>query len=206
VDHPVRTLLYELFLEPIRRWPKRPLERLPGLRYPFSVLLAILSVLCTHLLQAQQMPPLEKGPVPLFARAPKLVGPVPGAETRVRPLPVLPQTFEANKGQTESQVRVPPLPASYYRIPTTNRNRALLELQPRTGAAEAPDKGKDFTSSASREWVAPLFANAPPTPVHRGNDLQHRIPGAGPIILRVSRQAQAHPHITGVLKLFSPQF
>jgi hypothetical protein len=85
-------------------------------------------------------------------------------------------------------------------------NSTPMDLQPFSGASEPPGKTKHFTGSASNEWVTPFYGKVLSPPAHHGNDMQHRIPGAGPVILRISKQAQAHPHVTGVLKLFSPQF
>jgi len=146
------------------------------------------------------MPPLQAGPL-ISDRAPQL-GEAPTAGTPLRPVFVLPESFATNKGETDWRLQLPPLLASYDRVPTNNR--ALLELQPPTAGPSG--KGKYFTRSTSNEWITPFHDKAPSAPVHHGNDLQHRIPGAAPIILRVSQQAQAHPHVTGVLKLFRPQF
>jgi len=175
--------------------------RFLGLRYSLYILLVSPFVLCTHQSWAQQMPPLGEGPVLISDRAPQL-GQTPEAGTALRPVFVLPENFATNKGETEWRVTLPPLLASNDRVPTNSR--ALVQLrQPTAGPS---GKGKYFTRSTSNEWVTPSHSKAPSSLVHHSIDLQHRIPGAGPIILRVSQQAQAHPHVTGVLKLLKPQF
>jgi hypothetical protein len=203
VDHPLRTLLYELFLEPFLRRIKRPFERLFALWHLFSVLLVSLLTLSTHLMWAQETPPPKDTPVLFFYRAPQLAS-VWETETHGRPVPLMPLSFETSKGQARSRVRVPPLATSYYRTPINNRT--LLELQPPVGTAEPPGKAKYSPRSASSDWATPFYGKLASPPVHRSNDLQYLIPGARPMILRISQQAQAHPHITRVLKLFSPEF
>ena len=203
MDHPLRTLLYELFLEPFLRRVKRPFERLFALWHVFFVLLGSLLALSTQLMWAQQTPPPKDAPVLFSYRAPQLAA-VWETETHGRPVPLLSLSFETSNGQAESRLRVPPFASSYYC--TSINNRTLLELQPPAGTAEPPSKANYSAGSASSEWATPSYGKVPSPPVHHGNDLQYRIPGARSMILRISQHAQAHPHVTGALKLFKPQF
>jgi len=166
-------------------------------RYAFYILSVSPAVLCTHQAWAQQMR-LQEGPV--LNRASQL-GQASAAVTS-RTAFVLPENFATNKGGTEWQVKLLPLLTSHDRVPTNTR--ALVQLQP--PAAGPSGKGNFTRSSTSNEWVTPFHGQGPSAPVHHSNDLQHRIPGADPIILRVAQQARAHPHVTGIVKLFKPQF
>ena len=56
---------------------------------------------------------------------------------------------------------------------------------------------------------APVFSRVQPKTFHSADDWQyygHHLPLAGPVVLRVGKEAQAHPHIVTVIKLIHPKF
>jgi hypothetical protein len=60
-------------------------------------------------------------------------------------------------------------------------------------------------------WLmfAPNYRRVQPKTIHSADDWQyygHRIPVAGPVVLRVGQEAQAHPHVVSLFKLIQPQF
>ncbi len=60
-------------------------------------------------------------------------------------------------------------------------------------------------------WVtfAPGHDRLHPKIVHRADDWQyygHHIPVAGPLVLRVGQEAQAHPRVVTIFKMIQPQF
>lgn len=174
--------------------------------YLFFTLLVSLLVLSTHLLWAQITQPIEDISVRLFD-APIQLAPDPEARTHLGPVPEgLPLSPEATRSQTEPQARLFSPFTSYYQ-PTNQQ--AASKLQHPTGLAELLGKAKYFTGSASSQWLRSADARVHYPMIHPSDHLQyygHRIPWAGPMILRVSQQAKAHPHLTGVLKLLQPQF
>jgi len=68
-----------------------------------------------------------------------------------------------------------------------------------TGTAEFQGKNKYFIGNVPPLWR--MFA-----PTHDLEYYGHDIPWAGSTILRIGRQAKAHPHITTVLKSVHPKF
>jgi len=62
---------------------------------------------------------------------------------------------------------------------------------------------------ASSQWLAPTPGTVHHPTTQPSNDLHsyvHHVPWAGPISVRVSQHAKAHPHVTAVLKVLRPQF
>jgi hypothetical protein len=174
----------------------------------FPIPLVSLLVLSTHLLWAQNTQPLEESPVRLFGRAVQLA-PVPEAKIHLRPVSgQLPPSFEANQGQTESQVRFLPRPTGYYHVPINNK--AALELHQPTGTAALLGKA-NFIGSAPSKWLtfSPTYGKLHYRTIHRADDLEyygHHTPLAGSIILRIRQQAKAHPHAARALSYLKPQF
>jgi hypothetical protein len=165
----------------------------------FSTLLVSLLVLSTHLLWAQITQPIDDISVRLFD-GPIQPAPDPEARTHLGPVP------EGLALSPEPQARLFS-PFTSYCQPTNHQ--AASNLQHPTGLAELLGKAKYFTGSASSQWLRSADARVHYPTIHSSDHLQyygHRIPWAGPMVLRVSQQAKAHPHITGVLKLLQPQF
>jgi hypothetical protein len=73
--------------------------------------------------------------------------------------------------------------------------------------------GKDryFIGSTPTKWItfAPTYGHVHHETIYSVNDLVYysrHIPWAGSVILRIGQQANAHPHITTVLKTVHPRF
>ena len=164
----------------------------------FATLLVSLLVLSAHMLWAQITQAPEE--VRLLNSSMQLQ-PVPEARTRLGPVSDgLAMSFEAARRQIELQAR-------FFRTPTNKQ--AALNLPRRTGTAELLGNARDFSGRVSSQWLtttdATVHYSTMQPPDHLRN-LGHHVPWAGPIILRVSQQAKAHRHVTGVLKLLQPQF
>ena len=63
------------------------------------------------------------------------------------------------------------------------------------------------------DWVslmfAPVYGRIQPKTIHSADDWQyygHHIPVAGPLVLRVGEEAQAHPRVVALFKMIQPQF
>jgi hypothetical protein len=172
-----------------------------------SILLVSLLVLSTHVLWAQRTSTLEETAVRL-PDAPSRVAAVSEAQTRLHlSYKGLPLSFRQNQGQTESWMRFFSDETGYDRrsINTT------AVLNQNKGTAEFWGKNKYFMGSAPTKWMtfAPTFGNVRHETIHGANDLEyygHHMPWAGSVILRISQQARAHPHITSVLKAVHPRF
>ena len=173
-----------------------------------SILMVSLLVLSTDVLWAQRTSTLEETAVQL-PDAPSRVATVSEAQTRLhlsdKALPL--SFFRQNQGQTESWMRFFSDGTGYDRrsINTT----AVLNQDRRT--AEFWGKNKYFMGSALTKWMtfAPTFGHVRHEAIHGANDLEyygHHIPWAGSVILRISQQARAHPHIASVLKAVHPKF
>jgi hypothetical protein len=55
----------------------------------------------------------------------------------------------------------------------------------------------------------PSYSNLEPRTAHSLDEWEyygHHIPVAGPIVLRVGQEAQAHPRVVSVFKVIQPQF
>jgi hypothetical protein len=65
--------------------------------------------------------------------------------------------------------------------------------------------------SARAAWLTfdPTYDHVQPKTPHSVDDWQyygHHLPVAGPVVLRVGQEAQAHPHIASIFKVIQPQF
>jgi hypothetical protein len=173
-----------------------------------SILLVSLLVLSTHLLWAQRKSPLEEIPVQLFD-TPAQLATVSEAQTHLHfTYKGLPLSFRQNQGQTESWMRFfPPHNTGDYRPPTNTK--AVLDQATRTAELRAEEKY--FIGSAPSKWLtfAPTYGKVHHEAIYRVDELEyyrHHIPWAGSLIVRICRQAKAHPHVTHVLKVLRPQF
>ena len=164
----------------------------------FPTLLVSLLVLSTPFLWAQITQSTEE--ISLFD-GPIQAGPVPEARTHLGLVSEgLPLSFEAARRQTELQVKFFNTPINF---------QAALNLQRATGTGEWLGNAKYFTGSAPSRWLTSEYGKVHYPAIQAPNDLHnygHHIPWAGPVILRLSQQAKTHPHVTGVLKLFTPRF
>jgi hypothetical protein len=156
-----------------------------------SPLLVGLLVLSTHLLWAQGTSTREESAVPL-----------PDAPSEVQTHLHLTHkefhlTFKQNQGQTESSMRFFPDRTGYDRL-SINTNAMLNQDR---GTAEFWGKNKYFIGSAPTKWMT--FA---PTLGRVHQETIHGIPWAGPVVLRIVKEAKAHPHVTTVLKTVHPRF
>ena len=70
-----------------------------------------------------------------------------------------------------------------------------------SGTIEFWNPSKYFIGSAPNKWM--MFA---PSFGHAHHETIHGVPWAGPVILRIGKQAKAHPNITTVLKTVHPRF
>lgn len=182
-----------------------PMRQSLLLRHFFPILLASSLGLSTHSLRAQKLPPLEEIQARIFDGSIQLA-PVPEATGHLGPAPgILPEAPRSQTDRNQTELRVELF--SYHH--TLTNTRAALNLQQPTGTAELPGKAKYFTGSASSQWLTSANGSVHHPTIHTADPLQyygHHIPWAGSLIPRVSHQAEAHPHVTGVLKLFEPQF
>jgi hypothetical protein len=154
-----------------------------------SILLVSLLVLSTHLLWTQRASTQEESAVQL-----------PDAPSEVQTRLTHKEfhlTFKQNQGQTDSSMRFFPDRTSYDRR-SVNINAVLSQD---SGTIEFRDPNKYFIGSAptKRMTFAPIFGH-----VHQ--ETIHGIPWVGPVVLRIGKEAKAHPHITTALKTVRPQF
>ncbi|HEX4920247.1 MAG TPA: hypothetical protein VFV92_05850 [Candidatus Bathyarchaeia archaeon] len=172
-----------------------------------SILLVSLLVLSTHVLWAQRASTLEETAIQL-PDAPSRVAMVSEAQTTVHlSYKGLPLSFRQNQGQTESWMRFFSDEAGYNRRPINTT--AVLNQD--KGTAEFWSKNKYFMGSSPTKWMtfAPTFGHLHHETIHDANDFEyygHHIPWAGSVILQISKQARAHPHIASVLKAVHPRF
>jgi hypothetical protein len=157
----------------------------------FSRLLVGLLVLSTQLLWAQGTSTREESAVPL-----------PDAPSEVQTHPHLTHkefhlTFKQNQGQTDSRMRFFPDRTGYNRL-SVNIN-AVLSQDSGTIEFRVPNKYFICSAPTKRMTFAPIFGR-----VHQ--ETIHGIPWVGPVIVRIDKEAKAHPHITTVLKTVRPQF
>jgi hypothetical protein len=182
-----------------------PLRQSPLLRHFFPILLASSLVLSTPSMRAQKLPPLAEIQARTLDGSTQLA-PVPEATGHLGPAPgILPEAPRSQTDRSQTDLRVELF--SYHH--TLTNPRAALNLQQPTGTAELPGKAKYFTGSASSQWLTSANGSVHYPAIHPADHLQyygHHIPWAGSLIPRVSHQANAHPHVTSVLKLFKPQF
>jgi hypothetical protein len=157
----------------------------------FTVLLLLM--VSTHLLWAQQSPPPKK----IEARTPAFV-----PATRARRGPV-PRTLpDAPRSQTESPVKPLTFRIRYHY--TLINTQAAVNLQQFT---ETTGKAEYFSESS--QWLTSAYTKTDDPTIKPTDHLQHwgrYIPWSSSILPRVSELAKAHPHVTSVLKIFTPQF
>ena len=72
-------------------------------------------------------------------------------------------------------------------------------------------RGEHPILSARAAWLTfdPTYDHVQPKTPHNVDDWQyygHHVPVAGPVVLRVGQEAQAHPHIASIFKVIQPQF
>ena len=172
-----------------------------------SLLLVTLLALSTHVLWAQRTSTSEET-ADRLPDAPSQVATVSEAQTRLHLRDtVLPLTFGQNQGQSASWKRLFSGETGYDRrfINTTavlNQNR---------GTTEFWGTNKYFMGSPPTKWMmfAPTYGQVHHETIQGAKDLEyygHHMPWAGSVILRLSQQARAHPHIASVLKAVHPKF
>ncbi len=172
-----------------------------------SMVSVSLLVLSTHVLWAQRTSTLEESAVQL-PDAPSRVAMVLEAQTHLHLTHKgLLSSFKQNQGQLEWRIRFFPDHTGYDRL-SINTNAALNQD---TGTAEFWGKNKYFMGSAPTRWMtfAPTFGHVHQETIRGANDLEyygHHIPWAGSVILRIGKQAKAHPHVTSVLSTVHPRF
>ena len=171
------------------------------------ILLVSLLGLSSHVLWAQRTSTLEESAVQL-PDAPSRVATVSEAQTSFHlTYKGSPLSLRQHQGQTESWMRFFSDQTGYDR-PSINTNAVLNQDR---GTAEFWGKNKGFKGSTPTKWMtfAPSFGHVHHETIHGANDLEyygHHLPWAGSVILRISQQARAHPHLTSVLKIVHPQF
>ena len=108
----------------------------------------------------------------------------------------------------KSQIEVPPKPFRiryHYNLIDT---QALFDLQQPTGAGDLPGAAKPFAGRASGPWLTPAGGKGHYPTIQTADPLQYvqRISWANAVVLRVSQQAKAHPHVADVVKILQPPF
>ena len=79
-------------------------------------------------------------------------------------------------------------------------------------ASVVDDHGTQYANSRIARALltfAPMFSRVQPKTFHSADDWQyygHHLPLAGPVVLRVGKEAQAHPHVVTLIKLIHPKF
>lgn len=174
----------------------------------FSSLLLVTSLaLSTHALWAQRTTTSEET-ADRLPDAPSQVAKVSEAQTGLhlsdRGLPL---TFGQNQGQAGSWKR-------FFSGETGNDRRFIntsAVLNQNRGTTEFWGTSKYFMRSAPTKGMmfAPTFGQVHRETIQGTKDLEyygHHMPWAGSVILRLSQQARAHPHIASVLKAVHPKF
>jgi len=179
------------------------------LRLLLSILSVSLLVPSADVSWAQNQQPIEQIAAPIFDIA---VLHVPVSERKIlhpRSFSVgLPPILETNKSQPRSQTRFFTAPTSYDQPLTDN----IATLNPRhlTGTAESPSSDNYFIGGTPNKSFTfePGYLKLSNQTIDRPSDMNYygRLPYAGPIILRVAQQAEAHPRVTRVLKILHPRF
>jgi hypothetical protein len=186
------------------------LRQLITLRLPLSILSVSLLVASADLSWAQNQPPIEPIVAPIFDIAALHV---PVSEAKIlhpRSFSAgLPPILETNRSQPSSQARFFTAPASYHQLLIDH----IATLNPRqlTGTAESQSSGNDFIGGTPNKSFTfePGYLKLSNQTINRASDMDYdgrHIPFAGPIILRVMQQAEAHPRVTRVLKTLHPRF
>jgi len=177
-----------------------------ALRRSFLVLLAGLLPLSARLLWAQMTQPEEGVPIQLFNQP---IQPASRTAVTWHPSSVskgLPNTLGAPPNQTGLRIGFFAPPTNYY--PAID-NRAVANVQQTSNPWRLSAAPLFPAGNASGQWIKAAYDNASYRTVQSVGDVRkygYPIPWAGPIILRISEKAKAHPHVVGALKLLTPQF
>ncbi len=179
-----------------------------ALRLLLSISSASLLMPSADLLWAQNPPSIEQRPVPIFDIA---VLHVPVSEAKIYPrrVSVGPPILETIKMQPRPQESFFTAPTSYHQLLIDNIT--AFKLRQLTGTAESQSSGNNLTGGTPDNSFTfePGYLKLSNQTIIRAGDTDSdggNIPFAGPIILRVAQQAEAHPRITRVLKILQPQF
>ena len=171
-----------------------------------SILLVSLIVLSTQLLWAQGKSSVEASPANLLD-APSHLASVAKARTHLFFADSgLPLSFKQTRGETQSGIRFfVPYNAGDYRLPSNTE--AALSQAARTALR---DQEKHPISSVPR-WLtfAPINGKVHHETIYSIDQPEYyaqHIPWAGSLIVRICQQAEVHPRVTRVLKVFRPQF
>ncbi len=183
-------------------------RQLIALRLLLPILSISLLVASAALSWAQNQPPIEQMAAPVLDIA---VLHVPVSET-IHPRSAsveLPPIFEANKSQPRPQAR-------FFAAPTSDHQLLIdkivaLNLRQFAGTAESQSSGNYFIGGTPNKsfMFEPGYIKLSNQMINRASDIDYYgrlIPFAGPIILRVAQQAEAHPRITRVLTILQPRF
>ena len=108
----------------------------------------------------------------------------------------------------KSQIELPPklFRISYhYNLMST---QAPLDVQQPIGTGELPGAAKHFAGRASGQWLTPTGGKIHHPTIQAVDPLQYvqRISWANAVVLRVSQQAKAHPHVANLVKILQPPF
>ena len=129
--------------------------------------------------------------------------------------------------------QLPDAPSAVARVPGSQKNpnvfgtRSALRLVPDAGQSACwmdtcrnriqntlalNDHVTQYANSRIARALltfAPMFSRVQPKTFHSADDWQyygHHLPLAGPVVLRVGKEAQAHPHVVTLIKLIHPKF
>jgi hypothetical protein len=181
-----------------------------SLSQPSSIFLVSLIVLSTNLLWAQGKSSLTASATQLFD-APSQLATV--AVTQAHSLFTdrgLPLSVRQTQGETESGMKFFALHnTGAHRLPTNTE--AALERSIKTAELRGQNQKKYSFGSATSKWLtfASIYGKVHHETVYSTDEPEYyaqHIPWAGSFILRLCRQAKLHPRVTGVLKVFRPQF
>ena len=157
-----------------------------------SVFIIMFVVVVTCFAQAQQISPAIRSASQL-PNAPSAVSRVPGSQTNLSVFTTgSPSHLIPDAGQS-----------ACWMDTCGNRIQNTLALN---------DHVTQYTNSRIARALltfAPMFSRVQPKTFHSADDWQyygHHLPLAGPVVLRVGKEAQAHPHIVTVIKLIHPEF
>ena len=137
---------------------------------------------------------------------------LPDAPSTVQP-PTQADKFQAFVDQARSPLTLGAVGINAGVMRETKLGYVTPGLQPSFTASykEAFTQKQSSPFSAPMKWMtfAPTFGQVRHETIHSANGLEsygHHIPWAGSVILRVSQQVKAHPHITRALQVVQPRF
>jgi hypothetical protein len=146
-------------------------------------------------LSLAQSPPPAKISAALFET---VSVPVPASETQVRM-----RQFSINLPTLDSKLLQARSPSRFFVSPSFGQ--LVSEYSTASSRLHAQ---KMQSQAASRDWIKLPTANLS-EPANRADDIEfygNLIPVAGPVILRVAREADAHPRLTRIIKYIQPEF